>query len=241
VALLTLGAKGTESSSKPIGSLSLEVNIPAFRVDVLRESSHVTSFGIAVGRPRYFTPTGDFEVTLITWNPWWYPPNSYWARKEKITRPGPNNPMGKVKLLLRGNIFFHGTPLASSIGSAASHACMRMRQEDAIALARLVQGAAGAAIGDSEVNSLLATWDQTREVQLPIRVPVRIVYMLAEVRGDSLLLHPDIYHHGITEDGVIQILHDSDFDTRRLNRASLKTLLRRARKEHVAVPLDELH
>jgi len=38
-----------------------------------------------------------------------------------------------------GVIGFHGTPTVSSIGRAASNGCVRMRNEDVLALFNLVQ------------------------------------------------------------------------------------------------------
>ena len=106
--------------------------MPAFRLDVLADTQVIRSFAIAVGMRRYPTPIGDFAISDVQWNPWWNPPASPWAEKDTITPPGPGNPMGKVKLPLGSLLFVHGTPLTASIGKAASHACIRMRNADAI-------------------------------------------------------------------------------------------------------------
>ena len=45
--------------------LSLELNIPAFRLDVREESRVVRSFPVAVGMHKHKTPTGDFEITHV--------------------------------------------------------------------------------------------------------------------------------------------------------------------------------
>ena len=62
---------------------------------------------MAVGERRYPTPLGASQVTHITWNPWWYPPRTEWARNDTIHAPGDLNPMGRVKLQFGGLYFLH--------------------------------------------------------------------------------------------------------------------------------------
>ena len=114
--------------------IRLELNIPAFRLDVHQDGQPVRSFTVAVGMRQYATPTGDFAITTIVWNPTWYPPPSDWARNETVTPPGPSNPMGRVKLAIGNAYFLHGTPAVSSLGKAASHGCVRMSVPDVIEL-----------------------------------------------------------------------------------------------------------
>lgn len=236
-------AAGHFDQLKPVSDLSLEVNIPAMRLEVRSGRDLVRSYTVAVGMRKYTTPVGSFSVLEITWNPWWYPPASYWARKEKITAPGPSNPMGKVKLHIGGAVYLHATPFESSMGRAASHACVRMRTEDAVGLARLVQRATGARIADDVVDSLIADWSETRAVDIPADVPVTIVYDLAEIRNDSLLLHPDIYRRrkGSAQAEAMRVLAEAGFDTTRINASTLKQLLRKARSEQAGAPLNSLY
>ncbi len=86
------------------------------------------------------------------------PPASAWAKKEQPMPPGPGNPMGRVKLNFRPLYFLHGTPVPSSMGSAALHGCIRMHIADAIALARDVLAAGGvdtATVDDERVRALV--------------------------------------------------------------------------------------
>lgn len=176
----------------PPPPLTLVVNIPAFRLDVVRDGEPVQSYGVAVGTPQYPTPRGEYAISTVTWNPWWIPPASEWARDYTVTPPGARNPMGRVKLQLAPSYLIHGTPLDQSIGSAGSHGCVRMHNSDVIALARLLQEASGIEMSDSSVTAQLAA-RRTHIVTLPTPIPVAIVYQTAEVRADTLLLHPDVY------------------------------------------------
>jgi len=223
--------------------LRLEVNLPAFRVDAWSETARVWSYNVAVGARQFRTPTGDFELTRIVWNPWWVPPASEWAKDEKVTPPGPDNPMGRVKLYFGPMYYLHGTPSRSSIGTAASHGCLRMLDEDAIDLARLVQTVTGAAITPDAVDSLVDERRETREVMVPQRVLVQIVYRLAEVRDDTLLVHPDVYRTrswSSVRALTLDALYQAGLDTTAIDTLALRTTLRVGRTRPARIPIDSL-
>jgi hypothetical protein len=90
------------------------------------------SFGVATGQAIYPTPTGLFAIVQKQRNPWWYPPNSTWAKGEKPIPPGPGNPLGTRWMgLSADSVGIHGTPDDASIGYSASHGCIRMHIPDA--------------------------------------------------------------------------------------------------------------
>jgi lipoprotein-anchoring transpeptidase ErfK/SrfK len=124
-----------------IGSqpMRLVANIPAFRLEVFVGDSLARTISIAPGMPNFRTPRGPYAITSVEWNPWWSPPKSAWAAREKPTRPGGTNPMGRVKLNVRPLYLLHGTPAERSTGSAASHGCIRLKNADALALADLAR------------------------------------------------------------------------------------------------------
>jgi murein L,D-transpeptidase YcbB/YkuD len=173
--------------------MRIAVNIPAYRLDVYVADSVTRSMKIAPGMPSHPTPRGTFAITSIEWNPWWIPPDSPWAAKERPTRPGPSNPMGRVKLNFRPLYFLHGTPFAASIGSAASHGCIRLRSVDAIELARLVHGFGSPELTGEDIERLATDTVTTRTVVLDRPVPIEIRYDLAEVRGGQLTVYRDVY------------------------------------------------
>lgn len=223
-------------------ALSIALNLPAFRLDVLHAGVLVRSYPVAVGMPKYSTPLGAFAVSQIEWNPWWIPPAREWARNEKVTPPGPHNPMGKVKMYFRSLYFLHGTPVVASIGSAASHGCVRMRNEDAVALARLLH-AHGAPAGSAAVlDSVLVDWTPTRVIVLSRPIPLAIRYDLAEVRHDSLYLYPDMYRlaGAAHASSARSALARAGVDTAFVRAAALARAARQARRAAVAIPLDSV-
>jgi lipoprotein-anchoring transpeptidase ErfK/SrfK len=89
-------------------------------------------FRVATGESVYPTPLGRFRIVVKWRNPWWYPPNSRWAKGLKPVPPGPDNPLGTrwMGLSVPG-VGIHGTPNGGSIGYSVSHGCIRMYIPDA--------------------------------------------------------------------------------------------------------------
>ncbi|NEO56235.1 MAG: L,D-transpeptidase [Okeania sp. SIO3B5] len=108
------------------------------RVYVYEGEQEIASYPVAVGKPGWETPTGEFKVIQLVENPQWQNP---WTGE--VMPAGPNTALGLRWIGFwtdgRDTIGFHGTPTVESIGYAASHGCVRMRNEDVIALFEKVQ------------------------------------------------------------------------------------------------------
>ncbi len=110
----------------------------AFTLTLYRNRTTRT-FGVAVGQSAYPTPSGLFSIVSQQRNPTWTPPNSAWAAGLGPVAPGAGNPLGTRWMgLSASGIGIHGTPSPESIGSRASHGCIRMRIPDAETLFDLV-------------------------------------------------------------------------------------------------------
>ena len=91
----------------------------------------IRTYPIAVGQPAYPTPTGNYSVIDKQMNPTWFPPDSPWAAGLGPVPPGAGNPLGTRWIGTSApGIGMHGTPNSSSIGSMASHGCIRMYISD---------------------------------------------------------------------------------------------------------------
>jgi lipoprotein-anchoring transpeptidase ErfK/SrfK len=85
------------------------------------------TFRVATGSSRYPTPLGRFRVISMWKNPWWYPPDSDWAKDEQPIAPGPGNPLGTRWMGISSpGVGIHGTPDPASLGYSVSHGCIRM-------------------------------------------------------------------------------------------------------------------
>lgn len=111
--------------------LRLEIKLSRRQVILYRGSQKVKSYPIAVGKPGWETPTGTFDVKQMFRNPTWIHP-----LKPGVTIPGgdPENPLGRYWIGFwtdgKNWIGFHGTPNPRSVGTAASHGCIRMYNKD---------------------------------------------------------------------------------------------------------------
>ena len=126
-------------------SSELRIDLSERVMRVMEEGEEVLRYDVAVGTRKHPTPRGTFRTGRIVWNPGWVPPNSEWARDEKPRAHGdPENPMRGVKIYFREPTFYiHGTNAPASIGQAASHGCIRMREDDAVSLARWIEARGG--------------------------------------------------------------------------------------------------
>ncbi|HET6762511.1 MAG TPA: L,D-transpeptidase [Longimicrobiaceae bacterium] len=223
-------------------SLSLTLNLPAFRLEVRDGGRLVRTYRVAPGSRRYRTPIGRFRVFSVELNPWWHPPKSWWARKEKVTPPGPDNPMGRAKLNFGELYFLHGTPHDGSIGSAASHGCVRMHNGEAVELARAVLADVRPDVPRAEIDATLAGYARTRRYEFEPGVPLEIQYVTAEVHDGALELHPDVYGRERTRLKVraLAALAAAGVDTLAVYRPRLDSAVRAARRRHVRVPLPDL-
>ena len=91
------------------GPLRLTINLPSYQLEVWHGEEKIRSYTATIGTPEFPTPTGTFQITRIEWNPSWTPPPSRWARGKKKAAPGPNNPMGRVKMQFDDYLYVHGT------------------------------------------------------------------------------------------------------------------------------------
>ena len=225
-----------------VPQMRVVVNIPAYRLDVYAGDSLVRSMPVAVGSPRFPTPRGDFAISSVEWNPWWIPPDRPWASRERPMPPGTENPMGRVKLNFRPLYFLHGTPLARSIGSAASHGCIRLANADVIELARLVHRFGSPALSADDVEKLAADTVTTRLVNLERAVPLEIRYDVVEIRGRDLAVYRDIY--GLASrplrDAVYSTLATGGVDTNLVDSSRVRALVRQLPQSGRVVPIGPL-
>jgi lipoprotein-anchoring transpeptidase ErfK/SrfK len=113
------------------------VNRGAFKLTFYKDLKPVKTYGIAVGQVGLETPAGLYHVQNKAINPAWHVPNSDWAGKLAGTIiPGgtPQNPLKARWMGIFDGAGIHGTDATGSIGSAASHGCIRMLIPDVIEL-----------------------------------------------------------------------------------------------------------
>ena len=191
-ATVAVGSAAADALEPTPAGLRLVVNIPAYRLDAFLADELVGSWPVTVGKSYEPTFEGRFTIDSVIWNPWWHPPANR-QPKDKVTPPGPRNPMGRVKLPLYGLYYIHGTAKDSEIGRPTSRGCVRMRNEDVLTLARLIHQHASPNLPTAEIDRLARNSGATRHLKLALPVPVEVRYQVVEVRDGSLEVHPDVY------------------------------------------------
>jgi lipoprotein-anchoring transpeptidase ErfK/SrfK len=108
-----------------------------FKLRYFKNLKRRRSFGVAVGMPGHATPRGRFSIVNKAVNPDWTAPDEPWAgayRNEVVEGGAPDNPLKARWLGIVDGVGIHGTDAEWSIGTRASHGCIRMRVPDVIDL-----------------------------------------------------------------------------------------------------------
>jgi len=114
----------TKTHSATRAKHHLVVSLPDRRMALLEDGRVKKVYVVAVGRKSSPSPTGTFTIMSRVTNP------SY-SHAGKVVAPGPGNPVGTRWMGLSAKGYgIHGTNAPKSIGKAASHGCIRMRQSD---------------------------------------------------------------------------------------------------------------
>jgi lipoprotein-anchoring transpeptidase ErfK/SrfK len=94
------------------------------------------TYTIAVGQVGYDTPAGLYHLQSKQVNPTWYVPDAAWAGDlaGQVIPPGPGNPLVARWMGIIDGAGIHGTNETGSLGSAASHGCIRMAVPEVIEL-----------------------------------------------------------------------------------------------------------
>ncbi|HEY7617995.1 MAG TPA: L,D-transpeptidase [Terriglobales bacterium] len=132
-----------QSSVPPAGpivvaaSRQVLVSIPDRKLAILEDGKVIRVFPVSVGANASASPSGSFRIVNRLTNPTYYHPGV-------VLPAGPNNPLGPRWVGLSQKGFgIHGTNEPWSIGRAASHGCIRMRNRD------IVQFFAMVSVGDA--------------------------------------------------------------------------------------------
>jgi lipoprotein-anchoring transpeptidase ErfK/SrfK len=90
------------------------------------------TYTVAVGAEGFATPEGLYQIESMEENPVWNVPESDWAGSlaGQTIPPGPENPIKARWMGIFEGAGIHGTEETSSLGTAASHGCVRMAISD---------------------------------------------------------------------------------------------------------------
>jgi lipoprotein-anchoring transpeptidase ErfK/SrfK len=107
-----------------------------FQLRLWKNLKLAKTYPIAVGMQGLETPAGTYTINDKQVNPSWHVPDSAWAGDlaGQVIPPGPDDPIKARWMGFFDGAGIHGTDETTSIGSAASHGCVRMLIPDVIEL-----------------------------------------------------------------------------------------------------------
>lgn len=150
------------ASSQPDNALLprrvVVVSIPDRQLAVTENGSVIATFAVAVGAAESPSPTGTFQIINRVSHPAYY-------HSGAVIRNGRNNPVGTrwVGLSLKG-YGIHGTNAPRSIGHAASHGCIRLRNRDVERLFTLLRVGDAVEIHGERDEQVARVFGQTTEL-----------------------------------------------------------------------------
>jgi lipoprotein-anchoring transpeptidase ErfK/SrfK len=128
-----LMAASTEMLAESAPSRRLIVNLAARKIVLVQDGKVVKMYPVAIGKHSTPSPSGSFHIASHVANP-------TYSHGGKVVKPGPSNPVGTRWMGLGYKGYgIHGTNQPGSIGHAASHGCIRMRNRDVEELFELVR------------------------------------------------------------------------------------------------------
>jgi lipoprotein-anchoring transpeptidase ErfK/SrfK len=140
-ALVKVPAKVNAKDLARVYGTVITIDKAHFKLRLFKALKFRKSYSVAVGQPAYPTPSGRFAITSKQVDPVWSVPNSPWAGElQGTTVDGGSaaNPLKARWMGIANGVGIHGTGEDWSIGSRASHGCIRMHVADVVDLFKRV-------------------------------------------------------------------------------------------------------
>jgi L,D-transpeptidase ErfK/SrfK len=117
-------AQDTLPARQPVPRRLVLISLADRKLAVMEDGNVIARFAVAVGATDSPSPVGQFRIVNRVSSPTYYHPGS-------VIPSGKDNPIGTrwVGLSQKG-YGIHGTNVPRSIGHAASHGCIRLRNRD---------------------------------------------------------------------------------------------------------------
>ena len=208
------------------------VNIPSFKMFFKRNGITELESNVFVGSTMDQTVIFSSTLNYLVFSPYWNVPTSIvqseiktameqnknyladndmeWNNGRVRQRPGPNNPLGKVKFIFpnSNDIYLHGTPsrdLFQSEYRAYSHGCINVNKSEELAYLILKNDP------DWPAERIKAAMDGGKETTciLKNKIPVHIGYFTAWVNDSGeVSFFNDLYER---DDRLAKILFSDDY------------------------------
>jgi len=135
--LISIKAKVNALQVRKTARTVITIDQSTFTLRLFKDFKLRKRYGVAVGQPGYPTPRGRFSIVSKQVNPTWSVPNSPWAGElagTSVVGGSAANPLKARWMGIVNGVGIHGTGDGASIGTRASHGCIRMHVGDVIDL-----------------------------------------------------------------------------------------------------------
>ena len=108
---------------------TIVIDLSSKQLTLYEGKKKAKTYTVATGAPGFPTPDGSFQIVEMRKNPTWVNPDptGWGSSMPDSIPPGPSNPLGTRAMNLNApGIRIHGTSDIGSLGTAASHGCIRM-------------------------------------------------------------------------------------------------------------------
>jgi L,D-transpeptidase catalytic domain len=123
LALPSLAQTAKKAADHAIPRTAL-ISLADRKLAVIEDGNVIARFSVAVGAATNPSPTGKFQIVNRVSNPTYYHPGT-------VIPGGKDNPVGTRWIGLNQKGYgIHGTNAPKSVGHAASHGCIRLRNRD---------------------------------------------------------------------------------------------------------------
>ena len=125
---LALALPSFAQTAKPAADQAINrivlISLTDRKLAVIENGNVIAKFSIAIGAAASPSPTGKFQIVNRVSNPTYYHPGT-------VIPSGKDNPVGTRWIGLNQKGYgIHGTHAPKSVGHAASHGCIRLRNRD---------------------------------------------------------------------------------------------------------------
>jgi len=125
---LALALPSFAQTAKPAADQAINrivlISLTDRKLAVIENGNVIAKFSIAIGAAASPSPTGKFQIVNRVSNPTYYHPGT-------VIPSGKDNPVGTRWIGLNQKGYgIHGTNAPKSVGHAASHGCIRLRNRD---------------------------------------------------------------------------------------------------------------
>ena len=194
-----VSSNGQAPNTVPTDS-RIVVNAPAYRMDVFEAGRLIKSYKIGIGYPQFPLPTGLRKARTIIFNPTWTPPDEPWVAKmkdvsvgEKVEAGSKLNPLGPIKIPIRGPSLIHGGKSPARLGTFASHGCVGLTTPQVQDFAKVLAQLGGAHLTDADIAAYARDKTETKTVKLANAIPVELRYETIVVEDGKLHIYRDVY------------------------------------------------